>query len=156
MIKKGYILLLVVLAVVSCHDIERPKKPDNFIEREEMTDILYDISLLRALKTYSVNDMRALGLEPDTFIYDKYDVDSLQLAQSIDYYSVNFNEYTSIWEEVNARLTAQRDEIQFEQNDLDSIRIEESKRRRDSIKKANQPRPDIELENDSILAPVSS
>ena len=26
----------------------------------------------------------------------------------------------------------------------------------DSIKKANQPRPDIELENDSILAPVSS
>ncbi|HCQ75760.1 MAG TPA: hypothetical protein DIV44_03040 [Leeuwenhoekiella sp.] len=100
--------------------------------------------------------MRALGLEPDTFIYDKYDVDSLQLAQSIDYYSVNFNEYTSIWEEVNARLTAQRDEIQFEQNDLDSIRIEESKRRRDSIKKANQPRPDIELENDSILAPVSS
>ena len=37
-----------------------------------MTDILYDISLLRALKTYSVNDMRALGLEPDTFIYDKY------------------------------------------------------------------------------------
>jgi len=38
----------------------------------------------------------------------------------------------------------------------DSIRIEESKRRRDSIKKANQPRPDIELENDSILAPVSS
>ena len=156
MIKKGYILLLVVLAVVSCHDIERPKKPDNFIEREEMTDILYDISLLRALKTYSVNDMRALGLEPDTFIYDKYDVDSLQLAQSIDYYSVNFNEYTSIWEEVNARLTAQRDEIQFEQNDLDSIRIEESKRRRDSIKKANQPRPDIELENDSILTPVSS
>tara|TARA_Y100000815_G_scaffold199627_1_gene183156 strand:- start:1201 stop:1671 length:471 start_codon:yes stop_codon:yes gene_type:complete len=156
MIKKGYILLLVVLAVVSCHDIERPKKPDNFIEREEMTDILYDISLLRALKTYSVNDMRALGLEPDTFIYDKYDVDSLQLAQSIDYYSVNFNEYTSIWEEVNARLTAQRDEIQFEQNDLDSIRIEESKRKRDSIKKANQPRPDIELENDSILTPVSS
>ena len=156
MIKKGYILLLVVLAVVSCHDIERPKKPDNFIEREEMTDILYDISLLRALKTYSVNDMRALGLEPDTFIYDKYDVDSLQLAQSIDYYSVNFNEYTSIWEEVNARLTTQRDEIQFEQNDLDSIRIEESKRKRDSIKKANQPRPDIELENDSILTPVSS
>lgn len=156
MIKKGYILLLLVLAVVSCHDIERPKKPDNFIEREKMTDILYDISLLRALKTYSVNDMRALGLEPDTFIYDKYDVDSLQLAQSIDYYSVNFNEYTSIWEEVNARLTAQRDEIQFEQNDLDSIRIEESKRRRDSIKKADQPRPDIELENDSILAPVSS
>ena len=145
-----------MLAVLSCHDIERPQKPDNFIEQEKMTDILYDISLLRALKTYSVNDMRALGIEPDSFIYDKYEIDSLQLAQSIDYYSVNFNEYIAMWEEVSTRLTAQRDEIQFKQNELDSIRIEESKRRRDSIKKANMARPDKPLKSDSLIAPVSS
>ena len=156
MIKKGYILLLFMLTVLSCHDIERPQKPDNFIEQEKMTDILYDISLLRALKTYSVNDMRALGIEPDSFIYDKYEIDSLQLAQSIDYYSVNFNEYIAMWEEVGTRLTAQRDEIQFKQNELDSIRIEESKRRRDSIKKANTPMRDKPLKTDSLIAPVSS
>lgn len=156
MIKKSYILLLFMLAVLSCHDIERPQKPDNFIEREKMTDILYDISLLRALKTYSVNDMRALGIEPDSFIYEKYEIDSLQLAQSIDYYSVNFNEYIAMWEDVSTRLTAQRDEIQFKQNELDSIRIEESKRRRDSIKKANMARPDKPLKSDSLIAPVSS
>ena len=61
-----------------------------------------------------------------------------------------------MWEDVSTRLTAQRDEIQFKQNELDSIRIEESKRRRDSIKKANMARPDKPLKSDSLIAPVSS
>jgi len=161
MIQRIFLAVLGLVLVLSCNEVKAPKKPENFIKKDKMTDILYDVSLMRALKTYSVNDMLALGLQPDSYIYEKYEIDSLQLAQSIDYYSVNFNEYAAIWEEVGERLTAQRDEIQFRQNELDSIRLEENKFKRDSIKGASKvknlkqtlPKPPA---NDSILAPVSS
>jgi len=159
MIQKVVLALFGLVFILSCNEVKTPKKPDNFIKKDKMTDILYDISLMRALKTYSVNDMVTLGLQPDSYIYEKHEIDSLQFAENIDYYSVNFNEYTAIWEEVGERLTAQRDELQFKQNELDSIRIEESNRRRDSIKKANMIEPDskgLKMKNDSLLEPISS
>ena len=64
-----------------------------------------------------------------------------------------------MWEEVGERLTAQRDALQFKQNELDSIRLEKSNRRRDSIKKVNMVKPDskdIQVKNDSLLESVSS
>ncbi|MEH6658896.1 DUF4296 domain-containing protein [Leeuwenhoekiella marinoflava] len=159
MIQKVVLALFGLIFILSCNEVKTPKKPDNFIKKDKMTAILYDISLMRALKTYSVNDMLVLGLQPDSYIYKKYDIDSLQLAESIDYYSVNFNEYTAMWEEVGERLTAQRDALQFKQNELDSIRLEKSNRRRDSIKKVNMVKPDskdIQVKNDSLLESVSS
>lgn len=159
MMQKVVLALFGLVFILSCNEVQTPKKPDDFIKKDKMTDILYDISLMRALKTYSVNDMVVLGLQPDSYIYKKYDVESLQLAKSIDYYSVNFNEYTAMWEEVGERLTAQRDALQFKQNELDSIRLEKSNRRRDSIKKVNMVKPDskdIKVENDSLLESVSS
>ncbi|RXG18232.1 putative protein DUF4296 [Leeuwenhoekiella aestuarii] len=161
MIQRVVLALFSLVFILSCNEVKTPKKPDDFINKDKMTDILYDISLMRALKTYSVNDMLALGLQPDSYIYKKYDIDSLQLAKSIDYYSVNFNEYTAIWEEVGERLTAQRDALQFKQNELDSIRLQESKSKRDSIERAAKFKKLKEKSsntpaNDSILAPVSS
>ncbi|WP_028376832.1 DUF4296 domain-containing protein [Leeuwenhoekiella sp. MAR_2009_132] len=155
--RTGYIVMLSLLLLLSCNDIQKPKKPDNFIKKDLMTDILYDVSIMRTLRTYNMNEMRSLGIEPDSFIYKKYDIDSLQFAESINYYSVNFNEFTAIWEEVSKRLTEQRDKLQFAQNDQDSIRNVESKFKRDSIRKQVQLKDSlskIEPTQDSLLAPI--
>jgi hypothetical protein len=156
---KGFIIVLILLVFVGCNEIQRPKKPDNFIKEDLMVDVLYDISLMRTLRTYNMNEMRSLGIVPDSLIYKKYNIDSLQFAESINYYSVNFNDYAALWEEVNKRLIAQRDKLQFNQNDEDSIRNAAEKIKRDSInRQANSKDSLLMLDEtqDSILAPIGN
>ncbi|WP_405330374.1 DUF4296 domain-containing protein [Leeuwenhoekiella sp. LLG6367-2.1] len=156
---KGFLIVLILFVFVGCNEIQRPKKPDNFIKEDLMVDVLYDISLMRTLRTYNMNEMRSLGIVPDSLIYKKYNIDSLQFAESINYYSVNFNDYAALWEEVNKRLIAQRDKLQFNQNDEDSIRNAAEKIKRDSInRQANSKDSLLMLEEtqDSILAPIGN
>lgn len=157
MIKNGFIAIVSFLFMLSCNNVQKPRKPDNFIKKDKMADILYDISLMRTLRTYNMNEMRTLGIEPDSFIYKKYGVDSLQFSESINYYSVNFNEFTTIWNVVNERLTKQRDSLQFALNDKDSIQKVKAKIRADSIRKSAKTRDSIrnlKKQNDSLLAPI--
>ena len=156
---KGFLIVLTLLVFVGCNEIQRPKKPDNFIKEDLMVDVLYDISLMRTLRTYNMNEMRSLGIVPDSLIYKKYNIDSLQFAESINYYSVNFNDYAALWEEVNKRLIAQRDKLQFNQNDEDSIRNAAEKIKRDSINRQAKSKDSLlmlEETQDSILAPIGN
>ena len=156
---KGFLIVLTLLVFVGCNEIQRPKKPDNFIKEDLMVDVLYDISLMRTLRTYNMNEMRSLGIVPDSLIYKKYNIDSLQFAESINYYSVNFNDYAALWEEVNKRLIAQRDKLQFNQNDEDSIRNAAEKIKKDSINRQAKSKDSLlmlEETQDSILAPIGN
>lgn len=156
---KGFLIVLTLFVFGGCNEIQRPKKPDNFIEEDLMIDVLYDISLMRTLRTYNMNEMRSLGIVPDSLIYKKYNIDSLQFAESINYYSVNFNDYAALWEEVNKRLIAQRDKLQFNQNDEDSIRNAAEKIKRDSINRQAKSKDSLlmlEETQDSILAPIGN
>ncbi|RXG22027.1 DUF4296 domain-containing protein [Leeuwenhoekiella aequorea] len=156
---KGFLIVLILFVFVGCNEIQRPKKPDNFIKEDLMVDVLYDISLMRTLRTYNMNEMRSLGIVPDSLIYKKYNIDSLQFAESINYYSVNFNDYAALWEEVNKRLIAQRDKLQFNQNDEDSIRNAAEKIKGDSINRQAKSKDSLlmlEEAQDSILAPIGN
>ena len=150
-----YGLLVFMLALTGCQNVERPQKPDHLLDEDQMTDILYDIAILKSIKTYNVNDMRALDINPDTFIYKKYDIDSLQLARNISYYAVDFNKYAALWKRVSERVSQKQEEAEDEMTRGDSTKTLEIKKRRDSIKKS-QKKPKEDLEQvDSLVAPIS-
>ena len=52
--KKIIILVCSVFWVVGCNN-SPVEKPKNLIDKDKMTDILYDISLLEAIKTQNIN-----------------------------------------------------------------------------------------------------
>jgi hypothetical protein len=82
------------------------EKPKNLIAKDKMIEILYDISLLEAIKTQNING----GIRNKTaneYLYKKYQVDSVQLAQSNKYYAADVEEYKKMFEEVKKRLETQ-------------------------------------------------
>lgn len=128
--KKTFHILLIVLLFACCQNVEGPQKPDNLIAEDELRDILYDVSLVNAARDFSRGQLKNAGIEPDKFIYEKYDIDSLQFASSVAYYSVDFNRYLKIWEDVNKRLEVKRDAVDSLIRRTDSIRSAEGKNER--------------------------
>lgn len=110
--KKIIILVCGVLVLMGCNG-NSIDKPNNLIGKEKMVDILYDISLLEAIKNQNING----GLSSkagNEYIYKKYKIDSLQLVKSNKYYAANIEEYKKMVEEVKARLTAETTKIEAE------------------------------------------
>ena len=109
--KKVVAIVCLIFSVISCNSIS-VEKPDNLIDKDKMTDILYDMSLLEAIKTQNING----GITTKTaneYIYKKYKIDSIQFAKSNKYYASDIEEYKKMFEKIKDRLNKE-----IEKNDV--------------------------------------
>ena len=86
------------------------EKPSNLIDKDKMVDILYDISLLEAIKTQNIGGGISSKMGND-YIYKKYKIDSIQFVKSNIYYASDIEEYKKMFEEIKQRLTAETTKI---------------------------------------------
>ena len=100
---KKALFLLVVLAW-GCGQ-SAVEKPDNLIDEATMVDILYDLSVLEAMKT---RDAKLSDNSSAGYVYKKYNIDSVQFAHSNQYYAAEIEKYRKIYEKVDARLQAEK------------------------------------------------
>jgi hypothetical protein len=103
-IMKKSILASLLMVFIGCNSsVEKPK---NLISKDKMIDVLYDLSLLQAIKTQNISG----GIntkESNEYIFKKYKIDSVQLAQSNKYYASDMEEYKNIFAAVKAKLEEQ-------------------------------------------------
>lgn len=85
-----------------------PTKP---IDKSTMENILYDLAILQALKSYSPEKLTKNGINSKTYIYQKYKIDSLQFAENNKYYASDFTEYQAMFARVTDRLQKQKTEM---------------------------------------------
>lgn len=138
------ILIFLVFSLVACNS-NPVAKPDHLLEEEEMVDILYDLAILQASENYSPIKLRQKGVEVNSFIFDKYKIDSTTFYQNQRYYASNVRKYKKMYQKVLDRINEQLDEGKepSEENvDKDSLDkkqrrgiIERAASRKDSIKK---------------------
>jgi hypothetical protein len=106
--KNFFLLFLLFLAFFSCKK-ETIQAPKNLIEKETMQNIIYDIALLEVLKSdtaqYRVTSRK---IDPSTYIFKKYKIDSTLFAKSNKYYATNINEYSKMYETVIKRIEDQK------------------------------------------------
>ncbi len=107
--KKGILLFCCTLLVISC-DKSAAEKPKNLIEKDTMIDILYDISLLEAIKSQNINGGITSKAGSD-YIYKKYKIDSLQFVKSNKFYASDIEEYKKMFEKVKEKLTKETNKI---------------------------------------------
>lgn len=133
--------ILCVLVGLGCNSnrIERPKKPKNLIKKQEMVNILYDMSILTASKGVNRKLLEENGILPKDFVYEKYGIDSVQFALSNEYYAYNLETYEEIFNQVKHRLTQEKKVL----DSLKNIEAEERKKRRDQEKEAKEPKETI-------------
>ncbi|MGS2738837.1 DUF4296 domain-containing protein [Sinomicrobium sp. M5D2P17] len=102
-IKHVFILTGILLSIASCK--QKPvEKPENLIPKNQMTDILLDVALVNAARGIGTDVLKENNIVPDTYIYQKHQVDSLQFAESNTYYASRPSDYAAMYKEVENRL----------------------------------------------------
>ena len=111
-VKKSIFLLFIF--IFSCDQIGDNKPPQNLIPPEQMSVIMIDIILMKNIirDKYAIKEKKSL-LVPK-YLYDKYDIDSAQLASSQNYYSQNPKKYVPIFKTVEEQLKKIRDSVNEE------------------------------------------
>lgn len=101
--KNFVVIILVLFLSVSCKK-ELVKQPKGLIERGKMIDIMYDLSLLEAIKYQNPLSLDSSDTSQKRFVWQKYKVDSLQFAQSNIYYAADYDDYKDMFDEIAKRL----------------------------------------------------
>ncbi|WP_088339716.1 DUF4296 domain-containing protein [Robiginitalea sediminis] len=99
-----------LLIFVSCGE-KLMEPPQDLIPNAQMTDILFDLSVMDAIEGNYPNVLEQNDIRVMPFIYEKYGIDSLQFAQSDLYYASNPVEYQQIYEALEARILKYKDSI---------------------------------------------
>ena len=106
--KKYFVFGLIVL-FFGCK-MKSIEKPSNLIDKDKMIDILYDISLLEAIKTQNINGGISAKMGND-YIYKKYKIDSVQFVKSNKYYASDIEDYKKMFVKIKERLNAETSKI---------------------------------------------
>ena len=96
-------ILIGLFMIVGCtSSVEKPK---NLIGKDQMINVLYDLSLLQAVRMQNISGgIKQKGM--NEYIFKKYKIDSIQLAQSSKYYASDLEEYKKIMAAVKLKLEA--------------------------------------------------
>lgn len=154
MILKRFLVYFVLLFIAtSCYRYDAPKKPKHLISKDKMVDVLLDIRLLSSANGVNKQTLEKKNLQPESYIYTKHKIDSLQFAESNNYYAYYVKDYEEIYTKVKDSLEvlkAHYSELLKEEAEIkkqkDSIRVISNKKKRDSIRAT--------LKKDSLLKPV--
>ena len=103
------LLFILAILLLGCDGVEKPKKPEHLISKSKMIDILTEAYLSNAARSISSKDIRDKGLQLDSIIFKKYQIDSLQFVESNAYYSTDLNVYSEIFDKVEAKLLLVKD-----------------------------------------------
>ena len=137
--KKYFLLLITFSFLFSCSDAI--EKPENLIEKEKMDDIIYDLTLLQAMRGSFQGRLDSANVTAADYIYKKYNVDSSQFANSNRYYASDVAAYNRMYNRVNERLVADKSKADSlakkaeERLKLEKEKTEKDLKKTDSIKK---------------------
>ncbi len=134
--KRTAYFMVFILLVVACNE-KVIEKPENLIPREKMIDIYFDLSLINAGKAIDPDALENSGIEPMSYIFKKYAVDSAQFVSSDLYYAAIPVEYEAIYKTLETRLEEHRMGIVEERERVsDSVRQRVNKKRvsRDTVR----------------------
>src|SRR5688500_12294041 len=106
---KTYLLILAVFCFLASCEKKTIEQPENLIPEEKMVDIIYDLSILQAMRSSHQAILDSSQINPNTYVYKKYKIDSIQFARSNAYYAAkSIKDYEKIYTAVNDRILANK------------------------------------------------
>jgi hypothetical protein len=143
---KYFKVILVLFLFLSCKNnkVSQPEKPDNLLSEKEMVDIIYDMSIVSAAKGVNKKLLEREGIEPESYVYMLHNIDSVQFAESSNYYTYDLKVYERIFAKVKKRL--QNDKVKF-----DTL-VKQEKRRNDSISKTRKETRKAKTEKEMFIS----
>ncbi|WP_379925816.1 DUF4296 domain-containing protein [Mariniflexile jejuense] len=150
----------VILSVTAC-GFGGPDKPKNLISKKTMVNILIDARLIGSAPFTSKQKMEDKGVNLNTYVFEKYGIDSLQFALSNEYYAYNLKDYEEIYSKVTDSLEKlkktlkalqTKEEKEKKQMETDSINALKTK---DSLKADEFRKKKLDYDEGVLIKPVS-
>lgn len=140
--KRIAVCISLIILFASCTVKNEIKKPEKLIEKDVMENILYDLALLQALKGYSPQELQKNHVNPKSYIYQKYKIDSIQFVENNKYYSSDIEEYKLMYDRIIKRIETEKKTVDAEiskdfkkkqQRITDSLKRSSKKKKRQTI-----------------------
>lgn len=115
--------LLAICLSCNHHELSKPK---NLIDEDTMLAIMYDLSIIQAVKSTGDYTLNNNDLEAVSFLKNKYNVDEDTWHENNKYYASNINKYNRMVEKVKIRLEEKKKSFEVieevgEQNKVSKI-----------------------------------
>lgn len=105
--KKTALLLLAILAA-SCGK-EGVEKPKRLLNEDEMANVIYDMTMMQSVRSSQPQLLESNGVNPKSYVFSKYRIDSLTLAQNNAWYAADMDKYQDILKKVTDRIAKEKD-----------------------------------------------
>ncbi len=160
---RAFIVFILIFGFLGCESV---KKPDNLISKKKMINILIDARLIASANGANRKTMEKNGVFVNEYIYKKYNIDSLQFAESNAYYVRKLSDYEDIYLKVKDSIDSltvkyegilQKETLKLEKIKADSIEVNTGKR--NSMKFSAMPSEDFVKKKDKdakIIEPASN
>lgn len=126
-------LLVAILMLSSCAE-ELVEKPDNLIPEDKMVAVIKEMAIVNAAKATNLSKLRENGVEPTSFIFKKFEIDSAQFVDSDRYYASKPLQYENMYKKVESDLEDQRLKLENEKKIRDSLSLVEKSKKNIDIK----------------------
>ncbi len=105
------VILLACLICLGCAPQNSVEPPEQLISPEKMEDVLYDLSLIKALKNTNFQTEESKSILTPDYLFKKHNIDSLQWEENLRYYSKNPKQFLLIYKKVQERYPQVLDSI---------------------------------------------
>jgi hypothetical protein len=140
-------VVILVLFTISCSDVEKSPPPENLFSKDKMAALITDLYLVEGSISSNKGAYLKTGVQPSSYLYEKYDMDSITFQENLNYYTDRVEEYLLIMDEVQENFKSLQDSLNARQ---ERINKEEQSRvsnnvPKDYIKDLEELDPDDEL-----------
>ena len=105
-----FFLSFIPIFVLGCSELGFKKKPKNLINEKKMEQIIYD-AVMNIMSSFSKKNPNFESLMGKSYLFEKYDIDSLNLSESGSYYAKNPRLYYRMHKNVIQRINDQKDSL---------------------------------------------
>lgn len=105
------VIHLACLIWLGCAPQNSVEPPEQLISPEKMEDVLYDLSLIKALKNTNFQKEESKSILTPDYLFKKHNIDSLQWEENLRYYSKNPKQFLLIYKKVQERYPQVLDSI---------------------------------------------
>ena len=109
-IKKNILIFFITL-VFSCQDPALIEKPENLLDELTMENIIYEAIMMDVMSTFKPKNKKFIDIIGSPYLFLKYNIDSLQLAKSHEYYTKNPKIMSKIYNKVLRKMERSKDSI---------------------------------------------
>jgi len=120
---KNLFVIFLAILLTSCGE-KLLEKPEDLVPKDKMINILKDMTILNSARSTSVTVFHDYNIEPTTFIFSKYGIDSLQFVTSDNYYASLPNEYEAMYAEIDKQLDNEKEQMSEAKKIKDSLELE--------------------------------